>query len=172
MLPGAECTAASDPADVIRLDIVHRSRNLVASDMSASQASSESARRILVVDDDDDGREVIKAVLEDAGFSVSEARDGKHALDFLCACPEPALVVLDLDMPVMSGTELLARMKTDERLSTVPVLILSGTERSKAPRGRSVVGFISKPCDMRGLVQAVTAHANRRDGVLAATPRP
>ena len=140
--------------------------------MRAIQASSESARRILVVDDDDDAREVIKEVLEDVGFSVSEANDGKQALDFLCACPEPALVVLDLDMPVMSGTELLARMKADERLSSVPVLILSGTERSKAPQGQPVVAFISKPCDMNGLIQAVTAHVNRRDGVLAAAPRP
>jgi CheY-like chemotaxis protein len=140
--------------------------------MSASQASAGSAPRILVVDDDDDAREVIRDVLESAGFAVSEARNGKHALDSLLGHPETALVLLDLDMPVMSGTELLAHMKSDERLSSVPVLILSGVVSSKAPEGQPVVGFMSKPCDMKGLIQAVTAHVNRRDGVLAAAPRP
>jgi Amt family ammonium transporter len=140
--------------------------------MSESDTSPESARRILVVDDDDDAREVVRELLEDAGFRVFEANNGKVALDALRLHPETALVVLDLNMPVMSGTELLAHMKGDDRLAKVPVLILSGTAQSKAPQGASVVGFLSKPCDMKALVRAVTAHAKRRDGALAAVPRP
>lgn len=128
--------------------------------------------RILIVDDDDDARETLREVLEDAGFSVFEASNGKLALDLLDARPETALVVLDLDMPVMSGTEMLARMKGDDRLSLVPVLILSGMQVSTAPQGQPVVGFLSKPCNMNGLVRAVSAHVKRRDGVLAAAPRP
>lgn len=140
--------------------------------MSVSDTFSESARRILVVDDDADAREVVKDLLENEKFSVFEASNGQEALDALSAHPETALVVLDLNMPVMSGTELLARMKADERLASIPVLILSGTTPSTAPRAESVVGFLSKPCDIKSLVRAVAAHANRRDGVLAAVPRP
>jgi CheY-like chemotaxis protein len=154
-----------------RLDIIHSSRKLLGT-MSSSDTSSDSERRILVVDDDDDARAVVKDLLESEGFSVSQARNGQEALDTLSGYPEPALVLLDLNMPVMSGTELLARMKADDRLASVPVLILSGTAPSKAPQGESVVGFLSKPCDMNALVRTVAAHVHRRDGVVAAVPRP
>ncbi|HEX6277247.1 MAG TPA: response regulator [Polyangiaceae bacterium] len=154
------------------LDIVYKSRTLDRDTMSASDTFSESVRRILVVDDDEDAREVVKELLENEKFAVFEASNGQEALDALGAHPETALVVLDLNMPVMSGTELLARMKADERLASIPVLILSGTTPSNAPQAQSVVGFLSKPCDMKSLVRAVAAHASRRDGVLAAVPRP
>jgi len=130
------------------------------------------SKQILVVDDDDDEREVIEEVLEGAGFSVSKACNGKLALDLMRASSDIGLVVLDLEMPVMSGIELLACMKADERLRSVPVLILSGTDKSKAPTGRPVIEFISKPCDMARFVRSVSACIERDDGVVAATPRP
>jgi two-component system, response regulator, stage 0 sporulation protein F len=141
--------------------------------VSASDRPSQSTQRVLVVDDDHDVREVISDVLKDVGFSVLQASNGQLALEVMRAFPEPALVVLDLDMPVMSGAELLAHMKTDGRLSLVPVLILSGTNKSKAPQDESVVGFVSKPCDLNGFVRTVTAHLRRRGDVLASgPPRP
>jgi CheY-like chemotaxis protein len=110
---------------------------------------------VLVVDDDADCRQVIDEILSGAGVSVTQACDGKQALVCMRCSNEPALVVLDLEMPVMSGVELLARMKADERLSSVPVLILSGTRESNAPLGHPVIGFLAKPCSMQGLVATV-----------------
>ena len=111
--------------------------------------------RILVVDDDAESREAVKNVLEESGFVVTEAKDGKIALDFMTCGLQPALVILNLRMPVMSGLELLEIMDNYERLSRFPVLVLSGTERSEFAVGGTVVGFISKPPDMHELLNAV-----------------
>jgi len=101
--------------------------------------------RILVVEDNDDSREVVKEYLETCGYVVSEASDGVAALDLLDKEPEPALVILDLDLPRMSGNELLAAMKERARLACLPVLIVSGSTKHAVPIGGSVVGFLPKP---------------------------
>ena len=119
--------------------------------------------RILVVDDDDESRQAVKDVLEESGFVVTEASDGKIALDFMTCGLQPALVILDLRMPVMSGLELLEIMDNYERLSRFPVLVLSGTARSDFACGGTVVGFISKPPDMQELLTAVKTCIGSRD---------
>src|SRR5260370_30893572 len=63
--------------------------------------------RVLVVDDDDATRVVLRLVLEDAGYIVHEASDGLLAMNVLLTSPYPLVVVLDLMMPRMSGTEIL-----------------------------------------------------------------
>jgi CheY-like chemotaxis protein len=103
--------------------------------------------RILIVDDDDDGRSFVKELLECDGYVVNEARDGGAALELLATSPEPALVILDLEMPVMSGDEVLDAMTRHERLARLPVLVVSGSGRMVDLRRGSVVGFLSKPID-------------------------
>jgi CheY-like chemotaxis protein len=104
--------------------------------------------RILIVDDDDDGRSLVKELLESDGYVVNEARDGGAALEFLVTSPEPSLVILDLEMPVMSGAELIEAMRKHERLARLPVLVLSGSGRMIDVRRGSVVGFLTKPIDI------------------------
>ena len=118
---------------------------------------------MLVVEDDADGREALRELLEECGFAVTEARDGKVALDHMTRGLEPALVVLDLLMPVMSGHELLQIMDSYERLSRLPVLVVSGSPKSEFACGGTVVGFVSKPLDRDEFVQAVTTCINARD---------
>jgi CheY-like chemotaxis protein len=66
------------------------------------------ATQILVVDDDPSIRAAIRAVLEEeGGYAVAEAPNGQAALDWLCAYPTRVIVLLDLQMPVMDGLELL-----------------------------------------------------------------
>jgi CheY-like chemotaxis protein len=104
--------------------------------------------RILIVDDDDDGRSLVKELLEGDGYVVDEARDGGAALELLTTAPEPALVILDLEMPVMTGDEVLDAMKQHERLANLPVLVVSGSGRMIDLRRGSVVGFLTKPIDI------------------------
>ncbi|HEV2405990.1 MAG TPA: response regulator, partial [Ktedonobacterales bacterium] len=59
--------------------------------------------RALVVDDDVDTRDVVRLLLEDVGYVVSEAKDGEQALDMLRASDVPLVVLLDLDLPRIDG---------------------------------------------------------------------
>ncbi len=112
---------------------------------------------ILIVDDNDDGRSFVKEQLESDGFIVSEARDGRAALELLTSAPEPSLVILDLEMPVMSGAELLVAMRARERLARLPVIIVSGSGKAVIPLGDPVVGVLPKPVELDVLVGKVRA---------------
>lgn len=80
---------------------------------------------ILVVDDDPDIRELFNDFLSKHGFSVTEASNGAEALDQLEHAPPPALIFLDLNMPVMNGYRFYARMRERPQLSNIPVVISS-----------------------------------------------
>ena len=125
-------------------------------------SKAERKKRILVVEDDAEGREALKELLEEYGFAVTEAKNGQVALDYMTCGLEPALVVLDLMMPVMSGHELLQIMDSYERLSRLPVLVVSGTPKREFACGGTVVGFVSKPLDRNEILNAVSTCINAR----------
>jgi CheY-like chemotaxis protein len=115
--------------------------------------------RILIVDDDEDSRSFMRELLEGDGYVVSEAGDGSVALDLLTSAPAPALVILDVEMPVMTGPELIEAMKADDTLANLPVLVLSGSGRSVVPLGAPVVSVLSKPVVMEEFVGIVKTYA-------------
>jgi CheY-like chemotaxis protein len=106
---------------------------------------------MLVVDDDLALRDSLCAAFEAEGYRVYAAADGQEALAVLAKVPTPNAILLDLQMPVMDGWELLARLKKDDRLSEVPVAVVSG-ETSNRPRE---VRFIPKPVNIVSLIEAV-----------------
>jgi CheY-like chemotaxis protein len=112
--------------------------------------------RILVIDDDADIRDAIRMtldlMLEDRSHEILTASDGAEALQQLRGTT-PDLVLLDLMMPVMSGSELLDVMRKDPRLRDVPVVIVSAWSREAAVTGAQ--GFLSKPIDMDDLLQVI-----------------
>jgi CheY-like chemotaxis protein len=122
----------------------------------------ERRQRILVVEDDAEGRAALRELFEECGFAVTEAKNGQVALDYMTCGLEPALVVLDLMMPVMSGHELLQIMDSYDRLSRLPVLVVSGTPKSEFAIGGTVVGFVSKPLDRNEILKAVSATISAR----------
>jgi DNA-binding response OmpR family regulator len=113
--------------------------------------------RILVVEDDKECRAAVKDVLEESSFVVTEAGNGQVALEHMTRGLHPALVILDLQMPGMSGHDLLQIMDGYKRLSRLPVLVISGTPRSEFACGGAVIGFMSKPLDLIELLDTVNA---------------
>jgi CheY-like chemotaxis protein len=114
------------------------------------------SRTVLVVDDDQDLLDVTQFVLEGEGYGVATARNGEEALVLLRAGPPPALVLLDLMMPVMNGWEFLEARARDPALQAIPVLVLTASEPEQVP---GAVGILRKPFDLDDLIGAVDRYA-------------
>ena len=103
----------------------------------------ESQGCVLIVDDEEEVRESLRDVVELVGCSAILAASGAEALAILQDL-RPCLLVLDLLMPGMTGTEMLERMRRQPGLSATPVLI-STSAPERAPRG---VPLLPKPIDV------------------------
>lgn len=97
---------------------------------------------ILIVDDEADFVASLVELLEDEGYRVRTAANGREAMEKLDSGPPPCLVILDLRMPVMSGNEVYAAMKQRPDLAPIPVLVSSSSDASQAPAGAL---FMRKP---------------------------
>jgi DNA-binding response OmpR family regulator len=82
--------------------------------------------RILVVEDHPTMRDAMRLVLEGEGFAIDEASDGDSALEMVRADP-PDLVFLDLNIPGVSGTDVLRELKGDPATAAVSVIIVTAT---------------------------------------------
>ena len=117
-------------------------------------------QQILIAEDDSGVREFLSIVLTGAGFEVVEARDGAAVLTRLAYAP-PAVVLMDLHMPVMDGLEALRRLRSVESWAEVPVLFLTAsgqTEDMVTARRLGARGYLVKPirpADLRARVRAV-----------------
>jgi len=90
-------------------------------------------KTILLVEDDFDLRDIIQDILEDEGYDVVPAHDGRQALEYLrsAADPRPDAVVLDLMLPHVSGWEVLDATRSEADLGTIPVIVISAAERQR-----------------------------------------
>ena len=112
--------------------------------------------KILLVEDDFDVREALAETLRDEGYAVECAVDGAQALDYLRAGARPGLILLDLMMPRMSGSEFRMAQKVDPQLADLPVVLISadGQMEEKA-RTLETHGAIKKPIDVDELLSTV-----------------
>ncbi len=89
---------------------------------------------VLVIDDDPEMRRMAGQMLERMGMQVAEAENGAAGLAWLAANPPPAIILLDLMMPVMDGFAFLDRLRADASRSAVPVLVVTAMDLSGAER--------------------------------------
>jgi CheY-like chemotaxis protein len=111
---------------------------------------------ILVVDDDADFREGLRAALEMKGYQVEEAANGKEALEQIEKKP-PLLVLLDLQMPVMNGRELLQKLRAAPDTKDVPVVIISGFGFEWEAELMGAQGYVGKPFEPEELERTIAA---------------
>jgi DNA-binding response OmpR family regulator len=111
-------------------------------------ASARAALHVLVADDEPHIGRIIKMKLEQGPFRVTLAYDGREALDVLTREPDVALVLLDLMMPQLSGLDVLERIRADERLKSLPCIILTAAGQEQQHRRALELGaseFMTKP---------------------------
>ena len=117
--------------------------------------------RILLIDDDAISREVLSMMLEMHGFPVDSAEDGSHALDFLKEAAEPdvtlpSVILMDTQMPGVSGVELVAALRRTLRTrevrpaADIRIVAISGSEVSEEIRV-ATDGFLLKPIEVESL---------------------
>ena len=121
---------------------------------------TDGAKTVLVVDDDPDAREFLTTVLQDNGFEAPTAKDGAEAVAMI-EQSKPDLVALDITMPEKSGVAVYRKLKEDDQLKDIPVIIVTGisddfkkfiSSRRQVPPPE---GYISKPVDAEHFVKMV-----------------
>jgi CheY-like chemotaxis protein len=117
-------------------------------------------RKVFVVDDDVTIRDSLADLLEEEGYVVVKAANGRDALDKLRAdtSGRPCVILLDLMMPIMTGAEFYAEQQLDPELSSIPVVVISadGNVSVKAkPFGGE---YLSKPVRLETVLGAVERH--------------
>ncbi|HEX2877754.1 MAG TPA: response regulator [Polyangiaceae bacterium] len=114
-------------------------------------------KKVLVVDDSETIRLEVRRALDQAGFSVLEARDGAEGLAAALNNPDVSLVILDVNMPVMNGLDMLERLHQNQTTSDIPVLLMTTEaddrliDRAKAAGAK---GWFIKPVKPEMLLMA------------------
>jgi len=119
---------------------------------------------VLVVDDDASSRLLMRAVLEKLGFDVMDAEDGPPALALLDELGDVSLVMLDLNMPLMHGREVLRDIRGSIGTAGLPVVVLTGVEDPDVEielLGAGADDFLRKPIDPERLAVRVEAVLRR-----------
>jgi CheY-like chemotaxis protein len=120
-------------------------------------SSRANARSVLVVEDDPDIRDAVVEILQDEGYGVSAAADGRQALDLLeTLAPLPDIILLDLMMPVMNGFQFREEQLKKPELARVPVLIVTADANAMAKaEALQAAGFIQKPLKIQPLLDTI-----------------
>jgi CheY-like chemotaxis protein len=112
-------------------------------------------RTVLIVEDDEVIRDVLQQLLQYQGYETLTANHGRDALQKLEELHQPALLLMDLMMPVMNGWELLSALRKDARWQRLPVIILSAGGEAQQLLNDPYVRFLKKPLRMNSLLQLV-----------------
>jgi CheY-like chemotaxis protein len=127
---------------------------------------------ILVVDDDRDIRDSVMEMLEEHGFRTAGAANGLEALAMLRGGPRPALILLDLMMPVMDGRGFREEQLKNPAWADIPVVVVSAWGNVETQARDLALGFVRKPVTMRALIALVRSYCGGAPGAPAAPGGP
>jgi CheY-like chemotaxis protein len=120
----------------------------------------DSVPMILVVDDFDDNRLLYASTIAEAGYPVQEATNGQEALDKIGAT-RPAIIVMDLSMPVLDGWETTRRIKANPATADIVIIALTGHATNfglATAKEAGAQAVLTKPClpqDLLGVISAL-----------------
>ena len=115
------------------------------------------SRKVLVVDDEIHIVHVVAIKLRSNGFEVVTASNGAEAFELACS-EKPDIIVTDLQMPVMNGLELVAKLREDDRTKSLPVIMLTGRNFSIENEKKEQLGIsecLGKPFSPKELLKKI-----------------
>jgi CheY-like chemotaxis protein len=121
------------------------------------------SRQVLVVEDNEKNMKLVRDVLRATGYTTLGASTGEDAVE-LAQSHEPALVLMDVQLPGIDGLEALRRLRQDALTASIPILAVTAQAMS-GDRERFLAagfdGYLSKPIDVAELIQVVQEHCGR-----------
>ena len=129
---------------------------------SRGERMNSSGRWLMVVEDNPDDEDLTRRAFASSGCPemLVIARDGEEALELLRKEASPALVLLDLKLPRLSGVEVLTEMKDDLRLRTIPVVVLTTSNMTSDIVACYELGcnaFVKKPLDYNEFIRVLSS---------------
>jgi CheY-like chemotaxis protein len=125
----------------------------------AVNAISPDKRAVLVIDDDADARDALASLLEREGYRAAQVENGQQALEHLqVSHQQPAVILLDLDMPVMDGRQFLARPQTRGSVRPI-VIVITGQDPRIVP---GAVAVFRKPVQLDQLLRLMQQLLNEQ----------
>lgn len=115
---------------------------------------------ILVVDDDAGIRDSLADLLDDEGYQVVTASDGRDGLAKLrqLNASRPCVILLDLMMPVMNGPQFYAEQQRDPQLASIPVVVISADANVRAKAQQFGGEYLAKPVRIEQVLDVVQRH--------------
>jgi two-component system, cell cycle response regulator len=138
---------------------VERSSSVLDPPATSNAVGRNDAPRILFAEDSTVIRAMVRKALEAAGYVVLEAANGQVAFD-LCLQDRPDVALLDVEMPVLNGPQLLERLRADQRFADMPVIFLTGrTSTAEMVEGLRIGAhdYLRKPFEPAELIARVSA---------------
>lgn len=106
-------------------------------------------QKVLVIEDNDQNLYLVTFLLEQGGFDVVAARNGQDGIDMACR-ESPALILLDIQLPLMNGYEVASRLRQIDSIKSIPIIAVTSYamvgDRDKAIEA-GCTGYIEKPID-------------------------
>ena len=127
--------------------------------------------KVLVIDDEPPIRKLLRMGLSTQGYEILEASNGKIALELLAQ--DPALIILDLGLPVGDGFVVLERLQNSDVLSGIPVIVLSARDpqmNEERALKAGAAAFFQKPADNDELMNVIRANVGPRQEFKQAWP--
>ena len=111
---------------------------------------------VLIVDDDIDTHSLLAVVLQHAGYTVECVSNGKEALEMLTRV-KPSVILLDIEMPLMTGPEFRQHQRRDPGLLSIPTIVMTGSHE-EAVLDPAIEMVLRKPFSTKALLTAIAVY--------------
>jgi two-component system cell cycle response regulator DivK len=126
--------------------------------MQDGSTDRRASRRVLIVEDNELNMKLFNDLLEAHGYTTFQTKDGLEALN-IARLHRPDLILMDIQLPEISGLEITKRLKADEELRNIPVVAVTAFamkgDEEKIRQG-GCEGYIAKPISIAGFMKVVT----------------